>query len=110
MKEKLHKVVNPDGSHYGYHFQCPGCDELHTIPTGDPPGKGWTFNNDLVRPTFHPSLNRTGKRYTGPDTPPAEYCCHSFVTGGKIRFLSDCTHNLAGQTVELGDLPEWLST
>jgi hypothetical protein len=30
--------------------------------------------------------------------------CHSFVTDGRIQFLEDCTHELAGQTV---DLPEW---
>ena len=30
--------------------------------------------------------------------------CHSFVTDGRIQFLADCTHALAGQTV---DLPEW---
>ena len=29
--------------------------------------------------------------------------CHSFVTDGRIQFLADCTHPLAGQTV---DLPE----
>lgn len=27
--------------------------------------------------------------------------CHSFVRNGKIEFLSDCTHELAGKTVEL---------
>jgi hypothetical protein len=31
--------------------------------------------------------------------------CHSFVTDGKIQFLSDCTHALAGQTVALPDWP-----
>lgn len=30
--------------------------------------------------------------------------CHSFVTDGRIQFLGDCTHALAGQTV---DLPTW---
>jgi hypothetical protein len=30
--------------------------------------------------------------------------CHSFVTDGRIQFLNDCTHPLAGQTV---DIPEW---
>lgn len=29
--------------------------------------------------------------------------CHSFITDGKIQYLSDCFHELAGQTV---DLPE----
>jgi len=31
--------------------------------------------------------------------------CHSYVTDGRIQFLNDCTHDLAGQTV---DLPEYL--
>jgi hypothetical protein len=30
--------------------------------------------------------------------------CHSFVTEGRIEFLSDSTHELAGQTVPI---PEW---
>jgi hypothetical protein len=30
--------------------------------------------------------------------------CHSFVVDGRIQFLGDCTHHLAGQTV---DLPPW---
>jgi hypothetical protein len=29
--------------------------------------------------------------------------CHSFVTDGRIQFLNDCTHSLAGQTVDLPD-------
>jgi hypothetical protein len=33
--------------------------------------------------------------------------CHSFVRNGHIEFLSDCTHELAGQTVALPELPEW---
>lgn len=34
--------------------------------------------------------------------------CHSFVRDGKIEFLSDSTHKLAGQTVDLPPLPDWL--
>jgi len=33
-----------------------------------------------------------------------EHICHSFVTAGQIRFLSDCTHDLADQTVPMEDL------
>jgi len=33
-----------------------------------------------------------------------ERICHSFITDGKIQFLSDCTHHLAGQTVDLNDI------
>lgn len=34
--------------------------------------------------------------------------CHSFVRDGKIEFLNDSTHSLAGQTVDLPPLPDWL--
>lgn len=104
MNEKLHRVVNKDGSTYGYHFQCPGCATLHTLPTNVSPN-AWQFNEDLVKPTFKPSvlMNRGSSNPTRP-------VCHSFITDGMIKFLDDCTHELAGQTVELGALPDWLST
>jgi hypothetical protein len=57
---------------------------------------GWTWNGSLDKPTFTPSL------LCNQDSP--ESRCHSFVTDGKIQFLSDCHHELAGQTVEL---PDW---
>lgn len=34
--------------------------------------------------------------------------CHSFITDGKWQFLSDCAHPLAGQTVPMVPLPDWL--
>ncbi len=30
--------------------------------------------------------------------------CHSFVRDGRIEFLGDCTHKLAGQTIELPEV------
>jgi uncharacterized protein DUF6527 len=71
-------------------FHCPGCDVAH------PFDKRWTWNGSYTLPTFTPSLlcNQSipGK------------VCHSFVTDGRIQFLGDCSHKLAGQTV---DLPDW---
>ncbi|WP_164828247.1 hypothetical protein [Sinorhizobium medicae] len=63
---------------------------------------GYNGNPDV--PTFTPSVLVTNN---GPDAgkdgpPPA--ICHSFVTDGRIQFLADCTHALAGQTV---DMPGW---
>jgi hypothetical protein len=96
------------------HFWCPGCDDVHGIHTGE---EGWTWNGDLERPTFTPSvLVRMTKwhgtfeeygKWTRPThnvEPGTEATCHSFVTDGRIQFLGDCTHKLAGQTV---DLPDW---
>lgn len=75
-------------------FWCPGCSTGHQIVTGIPSGWGW--NGDLARPTFTPSVLVQG----GSDN----VRCHAFVTDGRIQFLLDCSHQLAGQTV---DLPDW---
>lgn len=32
--------------------------------------------------------------------------CHMYIREGKIQFLSDCSHALAGQTVEMPDFDE----
>lgn len=34
--------------------------------------------------------------------------CHSYLTAGRWRFLGDCAHKLAGQTVDMVPLPDWL--
>lgn len=89
-------------------FRCPGCDDFHQISVGV-----WTFNGDLERPTFSPSVLVGGAQWGVADVfhkpnhkvaKGERTVCHSFVTGGQIQFLGDCTHTLAGQTV---DLPEW---
>ena len=88
------------------HFRCPGCEGVHQIRVGT-----WTWNGDLESPTFSPSVLVNGFGYPhGIDPAPGETqrprptVCHSFVTDGRIQFLGDCTHSLAGQTV---DLPPW---
>lgn len=78
-------------------FHCPGCDMAHAVTVGEGAGPRWGFNGDYERPTFSPSVLVT---YPWGD-PPVEKRCHSFVREGRIEFLSDCTHNLAGQTVAL---------
>lgn len=39
---------------------------------------------------------------------PAWGNCHSFIQNGMWVFLGDCAHKLAGQTVPLPPLPDWL--
>jgi hypothetical protein len=71
-------------------------------------GPRWGWNNNVDAPSFTPSvLVKHGSAVDPtfidePGDPPT--ICHSFVTDGRIQFLSDCTHALAGQTV---DLPDW---
>jgi len=102
------------GARQTAHFYCPGCREHHTVTIRG--GGTWGFNEDGDKPTFTPSvLVRGAKKLTDQQhadwmsgkapLPLAELVvCHSFVTAGRIQFLGDCTHDLAGQTV---DLPDW---
>lgn len=87
-------ATSEDGSHYAWMIKCPACDDIHVL-------KGWGFNDNQERPTFTPSLL---VRYFDPDGVTVRALCHSHVTDGRIAFLSDCTHALAGHTV---DLPTW---
>lgn len=85
-------------------FKCPGCSDQHVIPvTGS---KAWGFNGSMERPTLTPSiLCRYSGVAEGTDAPVNDVC-HSFVTDGRIQFLSDSTHALAGQTVDLPEIAE----
>ena len=88
-------------------FNCPGCECGHMIRiSGAHPV--WEWKGDLDNPTVSPSI-----RVSYPANPNAleefkewrlERCCHMFVKDGKIQFLNDCTHLLAGLTV---DIPDW---
>jgi hypothetical protein len=91
------KVWNPgvqgnDGE-FQLWFHCPGCKCGHAFTISN---RGWTWNGSADAPTFTPSLLCNAH---DPTTR-----CHSFVTDGRIQFLSDCHHALAGQTV---DIPAW---
>lgn len=86
----------------GLVFWCPGCNSTHAINT-QPERARWSYNESPDRPTFTPSVMVT-TRWSLSDLGEKDDVCHSFVTDGRIQFLDDCTHALAGQTV---DIPEW---
>lgn len=88
-------------------FFCKGCNAPHTIQHGAGDDPRWGWNGDAEKPTFTPSV-----LVNWPANPDAceslkewrtERVCHSFVTDGRIQYLGDCTHSLAGQTVDLAD-------
>lgn len=103
-------------------FWCPGCKEMHVISVGTGARPGWTFDGNYDKPTFSPSVLVTSGHYspgwTGPECwctynkeHPEDICfecerCHSFVKGGNIEFLGDCTHALAAKTVPLREFPQ----
>lgn len=102
-------------------FFCPGCQENHVVSVHGEGRPNWTFNGDLERPTLSPSILVTTGHYVpghragapcwcstkdrvGEDWDFSCGVCHSFVRDGRIEFLNDCTHALAGQTVDLRTL------
>jgi hypothetical protein len=98
------------GDFRGLTYWCQGCNQAHGVLVEGP--HAWWWNGDVERPTFTPSV-----LVTWPANPEAseefkewrkERRCHTFITDGKVQFLSDCTHELAGQTLDLPDLPDWL--
>lgn len=76
---------------------CPACKCGHGFRVGRVGGPSWTFNGNMEKPTFAPSLLCTWKS----GDPPIPHVCHSYVRDGQIQFLNDCTHAMAGQTVAL---------
>lgn len=86
---KTEEILTSNGSHGGYIIYCQGCKSYHNFDSR------WTFNGDFEKPTFTPSMLVNQHR---PNR------CHSFVTDGKIQFLSDCFHEYAGQTLELEEV------
>lgn len=78
-------------------FECPGCGLPHGIHYGPGSGARWGWNGNADAPTFTPSIL---VQWPHGDK---KNVCRSFVTDGKIQFLGDCTHALAGQTVPISD-------
>ena len=87
-------------------LNMPGPLPMRIIPvmiSGTRAGTGkWTWNGSVDSPTLKPSILTRG----GP--PQTPIVCHTFVNDGLVQFLSDCTHELAGQTVPLCDVEETL--
>jgi len=88
MKGVTRSVNNQSDEHAGWMIHCPGCGHGHLFDAR------WTFNGDVDKPTFKPSMLVNANM-------PGHIRCHSFVTDGEIRFLNDCDHDLKGQTVKL---------
>ena len=105
------RLLSPILADYGdsVAFWCPGCDDVHAVNVHSDTRPRWGYNGDPASPTFTPSiLLRTGRAVDPtfvpePGDPPE--VCHTFVTDGRIQFLDDCTHALAGQTVPLPPYP-----
>lgn len=99
MADIMKESIELDGAR-SLVFFCPGCKYYHSfrIEVGDALHVPvWTWNGDMGKPTFSPSLLVNGM---------TEQRCHSFVMDGKIQFLDGCWHELRGQTVDIPEL-DW---
>ena len=104
---KLYKLKDWRPGLADVYFHCPGCKCDHGVWVQKTENNNavWDFNGDMDKPTFSPSI-----KVTYPHNPPTENrICHSFVKNGFIQFQSDCTHELAGQTLELENVTDDLS-
>lgn len=96
---KVQPIGEPFQGKQSYRFVCPGCAQYDepgsTLHATHVFNSTWSYNGDGNKPTVSPSIlvtNHDEKR------------CHSFIREGRIEFLSDCSHAMAGQTVELPEV------
>lgn len=87
------EVIGENADHL--RFDCPGCNSAHVITIAPHPNP-WEWNGDTDHPTIAPSVLVTGGEHN--------IRCHSFVRDGRIEFLTDCTHALAGGQLDLPEL------
>lgn len=85
---------------------CPGCQALH-MPTFRCPEHGGPATGPVWDGDPHSSPFTMSPSYLVHQTEVSPLC-HSFIRDGRWEFLGDCTHELAGQTVPLEPLPDWL--
>jgi hypothetical protein len=106
---------------HGWTFYCPACRENHIFD------ERWAFDGNMEAPTFTPSLS-CGPYWRMPpgwdyETAPrdekgelvrgegerllgaVEWTCHLNLTNGVLIFHADSTHEFAGKSVPIEDIP-----
>lgn len=83
-----------NATHVQINFPGPSGNLILPVVLGNATRAGtscWSWNGDIDSPTLKPSILTQNHRFK----------CHSFVNDGKAQFLGDCSHELAGQTVDM---------
>lgn len=89
---KVEKIEH-NGELHGYMITSPATGQNILFD------KRWTFNGDMENPTFRPSMLINYDMCENPEIGLVRE--HFFVTNGKIQYLADCHHNMAGKTVDM---------
>lgn len=121
MSDRAKLATGADGITY-LMFWCEGCQTHHgPVVARLAGGSVWSWNGRVDLPTVQPSIRVQSSRLTeeglrmidaglpapeGGRYPSVDVLCHSYVTDGRIQYLGDCTHALAGQTVDLLPIEE----
>lgn len=79
-------------------FWCPGCQCAHGV------NDSWAIITG-ERPTISPSVLVNGSVPAEQRRAAGMPRCHLFVREGRLEFLSDCDHELAGTTVDMQPMP-----
>jgi hypothetical protein len=75
-------------------FWCEGCHVYHRLQLNVAFKPSWSFNGNNKKPTFEPAL-----KIKNAET--KEVMCHLTIKDGKIKYYSDCKHELAGFMVNM---------
>lgn len=105
---KLRTTASHEGYGGGLAHWCPACKEMHAFATLAPLKNGarWTWNGNVDKPTFTPSMNISVGPYKDEDFDIPLSRCHYILTNGLINFCDNSTHAMKGQQgVPLPDLP-----
>jgi len=86
-KRKVARLDREDGKFRGWIVWCPACDGIHVYD------ERWDFNGDIEKPTFHPGHVATSTV--------SKDLCHSVLEDGELKYFEDCSHQLAGKSVQL---------
>ena len=93
----------------GYSYYCPGCKRMHSINTKGGPGPSWSFDGNVNRPTFGPSVRHfypAQPAEPGFEAEPEKTFCHYFIKKGIFEYCGDCLHDLKGKHVPMRPIPE----
>lgn len=100
----LRHGVDGNGDEWFGHW-CPGCKYAHLFYVNRAKTPCWTFDGNLEKPTFSPSM-RSFTPANAERGRPERTLCHYILTAGVINFLPDSTdHELRGE-VPLPPFPD----
>lgn len=94
----------------GWAHWCAGCQHAHVFRIDRPGRKGpvWSFNGNMEKPTFSPSMREfipEGRDKDNNITRQEKTTCHYILTDGVINYLADSSEHTLRGSHPLPDFP-----